>query len=406
MAQQYDVIHVEKQSGGVSSRMEHEEDRTEKETKNADINRAGLNFAIHAVPDPDDPELAIPIKDKLKWSPLTKQQRLDECLARQKTIEITDKNGRKYTKSATIRKDAVTHFNLLISGSHDTMHQMLLDDIADYRAGKRENFPRRISEWAEDNFKWLAEKAGGADNIVTFNVHLDETTPHIQATICPMYGGRLNGKKFVNGPDGMKKLRTDHHKKVGEKYGLERGIEGSKAQHQSIRQFYRDIQRAENSQKVNEKVKADFQTLGYSKEELERMISGEQVGTNWSIDAAYPKIDGTPPVMGRDAWVKEQNERLEKEIKARDKRMADGVAKWFAGINQHNQKAKAALLQAVEDAAPVSISERNRLRTENSQLKAQLRNTEKELDKALHPEQYQEPEQKQEVKQDGGFKMG
>ena len=29
MAQQYDVIHVEKQSGGVSSRMEHEEDRTE-----------------------------------------------------------------------------------------------------------------------------------------------------------------------------------------------------------------------------------------------------------------------------------------------------------------------------------------------------------------------------------------
>ena len=86
--------------------------------------------------------------------------------------------------------------------------------------------------------------------------------------------------------------------------------------------------------------------------------------------------------------------------------MADGVAKWFAGINQHNQKAKTALLQAVEDAAPVSISERNRLRTENSQLKAQLRNTEKELDKALHPEQYQEPEQKQEVKQDGGFKMG
>lgn len=405
MAQQYDVIHVEKQSGGVSSRMEHEEDRTEKETKNADINRAGLNFSIHAIPDPDAPDMAIPVKDKLKWSPLTKQQRLDECLARQREILITDKNGKKYTKSATIRKDAVTHFNLIISGSHDTMHQMLLDDIADYKAGKRESFPRRISEWAYDNFVWLAEKAGGSDNVITFNVHLDETTPHIQATICPMYNGRLNGKKFVNGPDGMKKLRTEHHKKVGEKYGLLRGIEGSKAPHQSIRQFYRDVERAEKAQKVNEKVKADFQSLGYSKEELERMISGERVGTGWSIDAVYPKILETPPVMGRDAWVKEQNERLEKEMKARDKRMADGVAKLFAGINQHNQKAKETLLQAVEDAAPISISERNKLRTENSQLRAQLRNTEKELDKALHPEQYQEQEKQQEIKHDEGFRM-
>ena len=41
MAQQYDVIHVEKQSGGVSSRMEHEEDRTEKETKKATCEEAG-----------------------------------------------------------------------------------------------------------------------------------------------------------------------------------------------------------------------------------------------------------------------------------------------------------------------------------------------------------------------------
>ena len=386
---QYDVIHVEKQSGGVSSRMEHEEDRTEKETKNADRTRAGLNFAIHAVPDPNDPTVAIPIKDKLKWSPLTKQQRLDECLARQKTIEVTDKNGRKYTKSATIRKDAVTHFNLLISGSHETLAQMLLDDMADWKAGKREDFPRRISEWAMDNYIWLAEKAGGSDNIITFNVHLDETTPHIQATVCPMYNGRLNGKKFVNGPEGLKKLRTDHAQKVGQSYGLERGVEGSKAKHESIRDFYRDLQRNPKPAK-----QLKLQLLQYSEQDLQDMISGEQRGSNWNIEAAYPKV-GMPPMVGRDRWREEENERLKREIKARDARMAKQVANWFTKTNKANQQAFNDLQTAAETAASVTIDQKNKLKTENSQLRAELTKTRKQLDEALHPVQKQEKQEEQ-----------
>lgn len=349
---QYDVVHIEKNKGGCSSKMEQEEDRTEAVTRNADARLAHLNFSIHLN---EQGELMF---DKLKWSDKTKQQRIDDVLAKQQALSITDKNGRTYTKSAKIRKDAVTHFNLILSGSHETMMKMLEDDI--------KKGTTKTREWALDNWEWLAKRAGGAENIVTFNVHCDETTTHIQATIVPMYDGRLNGKRFVDGSADMTALRTEHAKEVGEKWGLERGVEGSKAEHQTLRQFYRDLHRG-SIKKIT--LLRDVLT----ESDIANLMEHEQV----------PQIVGTPPVFGKDKWVQQQNEQLETAHNKREKKLFEAVSKSVQeATTEANQTIKEAISGA-ETAISQIIGERNRLRTINSQQKAKNEQLEKQNKKLM-----------------------
>lgn len=344
---QYDVVHIEKNKGGCSSKMEQEEDRTEAVTRNADSRLARLNFSLHL-----DSQGRL-VSDKLKWSDKTKQQRIDEVLAKQQALTITDKKGRTYTKSAKIRKDAVTHFNLILSGSHETMMKMLADDV--------KNGTHNTVDWAADNWNWLAKRAGGAENIVTFNVHCDETTTHIQATIVPMYDGRLNGKKFVDGSADMTALRTEHAKEVGEKWGLERGVEGSKAEHQTLRQFYRDLHRGQ--------VK-DITLLRdvLTESDIAKLMEHEQV----------PQIVGTPPIFGKEKWIQKQNEALETAHNNREKKVFEAVAK---SVQTATEEANKAIKEAISEgnaAISQTVGERNKLRTENSQIRAKNAKLEKQ----------------------------
>lgn len=344
---QYDVVHIEKNKGGCSSKMEQEEDRTEAVTRNADPRLARLNFSLHL-----DAKGEL-VSDVLKWSDKTKQQRIDEVLSKQQALTITDKKGRTYTKSAKIRKDAVTHFNLILSGSHETMTEMLANDI--------KNGTHNTVQWAADNWFWLAERAGGAENIVTFNVHCDETTTHIQATIVPMYNGRLNGKKFVDGSADMTSLRSDHAERVGKKWGLERGVEGSKAEHQTLRQFYRDLHRG--------KVK-DITLLRdvLTEEDIAKLMEHEQI----------PQIVGTPPVFGKGQWVQQQNEQLETAHNNREKKVYEAVAK---SVKSATEEANKAIKEAISEgnaAISQTVGERNKLRTENSQIRAKNAKLEKQ----------------------------
>lgn len=46
--------------------------------------------------------------------------------------------------------------------------------------------PQQVAEWVRDSLAHIEERAGGAANILAAHVHLDETTPHIQATTIPL----------------------------------------------------------------------------------------------------------------------------------------------------------------------------------------------------------------------------
>jgi hypothetical protein len=94
--------------------------------------------------------------------------------------------------------------------------------------------------------EWLKERHG-AENVVATSVHHDETSPHLVAYVVPLdQDGKLNAKSFLGGKAKLTAMQTDFAQTVG-RHGLERGIEGSKAKHQSIRDYYAKVNQAESA---------------------------------------------------------------------------------------------------------------------------------------------------------------
>ena len=93
----------------------------------------------------------------------------------------------------------------------------------------------------ERSQEWLAEKYG-KENILVASIHRDETSPHMSAFVVPKTtDGRLSAKEFIGNREKMRKDQTTFAARVAD-LGLERGIEGSKATHQSIKAHYSAIE--------------------------------------------------------------------------------------------------------------------------------------------------------------------
>ena len=106
-------------------------------------------------------------------------------------------------------------------------------------------------EFFDTSKKWLEEKYG-AQNVVATTIHRDETTPHLVAYVVPLDAdtGRLNAKKWLGGRDKLSRMQTDFAKEV-KSLGLQRGIEGSKAEHTTIKDYYKKIDDLDNVPKVS-----------------------------------------------------------------------------------------------------------------------------------------------------------
>lgn len=97
------------------------------------------------------------------------------------------------------------------------------------------------SEFFEKSRKWLADRYG-SENVITTSIHRDETTPHLIAYVVPLDDtGRLNARKWLGGRKLMSEMQSAFADQVKD-LGLERGIEGSRAEHTTIKQFYAEIQ--------------------------------------------------------------------------------------------------------------------------------------------------------------------
>ena len=102
--------------------------------------------------------------------------------------------------------------------------------------------PEQEKALFQQSLQWLADKYG-ADRIVTASIHRDETTPHLSAFVVPLtQDKRLSAKEFIGSRDKMRADQTTYAACVAN-LGLERGIEGSKATHQTIQQHYAAVQR-------------------------------------------------------------------------------------------------------------------------------------------------------------------
>ena len=95
----------------------------------------------------------------------------------------------------------------------------------------------RWQAFEKNCIKWLKERYGAA-NLVNFTAHLDEQTPHIHAVVVPIdEKGKLNCRHYLGGREKLRELQ-DSFATIQKGIGLERGIQGSKAHHTTVKQFY------------------------------------------------------------------------------------------------------------------------------------------------------------------------
>lgn len=131
-----------------------------------------------------------------------------------------------------VRKNAVMMVEYLITASPEDMASK---DTAAQNA------------YFKDALKWLQAKHG-KENLVYAGIHRDETTPHLYAYVVPKdEKGKLNCRSFYGEKNALSLMQTDFAETVGKPHGLERGIEGSRARHTTIREYYGRIQAAERA---------------------------------------------------------------------------------------------------------------------------------------------------------------
>lgn len=126
-----------------------------------------------------------------------------------------------------MRSDAVHGFEVLLTASPEAFADGM-----------------DVNVWKTAAVDWLRQQFKGAE-IVGACLHLDESTPHIQAIIVPTDRKpngqlQLNCKKYLGGPAKLSAMQTSYAKAMAP-LGLQRGIKGSQARHTQISQLYSSI---------------------------------------------------------------------------------------------------------------------------------------------------------------------
>ena len=199
-----------------------------------------------------------------------------------------------------------------------------------------------IERWAMDTYKWAAEKYG-EENIIGFNVHLDETTPHIHMQVVPVAEKKRRGRvkageergtvKTVSyagivgeSPEALSKylddMHTDYHLQVGYKYGLERGTffddltpeEQARRKNRSKPEYveYDNLMKEIDKTKKNyEELKQDYSQLEEQYRLLEKKVkSFTKMLSNLNDQKAHLEIEITALEEIRDTG----NEEVEKQM--------------------------------------------------------------------------------------------
>ncbi|MEA5554052.1 MobV family relaxase [Anabaena cylindrica UHCC 0172] len=139
----------------------------------------------------------------------------------------------QYEQKRKIRTDAVYCVEILLTASPSYFRP--LDPTA---AGYYQD--ERLADWLSGTRQWLEEEY--SDRIVRAELHLDEVTPHIHAYFVPLdENGQLRCNHFFDGRQKMRDFQESYFASV-QHLGLERGIRGSVAKHQDIKDFYRIVE--------------------------------------------------------------------------------------------------------------------------------------------------------------------
>lgn len=173
-----------------------------------DFTRKHLNFEINSkgeiVPLCSDP---VPLHERL-------QKRLDELefkpyMDKNNPLGISDNSP-----NCTV--------GIIVSGDHRVLTRLAFgDQDVDFTLQKSNAhvvLKQGIKDWALDTYHWACDR-WGTENIIGFDVHLDETTPHIQIQTIPVAKTKARGRasaKYVHKDDKSKVLSHKEWKKLPE----------------------------------------------------------------------------------------------------------------------------------------------------------------------------------------------
>jgi Plasmid recombination enzyme len=162
-----------------------------------------------------------------------------------------------------VRKNGVYAIEILMTASPEHFN-FRKDQDEEGKAILKGN-SKNWNDFSINSMKWL-EKEFGRFNIVNFTTHLDEQTPHIHAVVVPLVDTgktrevknneimqkmlhseyrqdpirKLSAKSFIDGRTALRGLQ-DTFAEVHKENGLKRGLEGSKAKHTTVKEFYASI---------------------------------------------------------------------------------------------------------------------------------------------------------------------
>jgi hypothetical protein len=138
------------------------------------------------------------------------------------------------------RPDTVLAIEAVLSASPDYFRPTRPTEAGEYDEP-------RMRAWATASVDWL-KREFGERNIVAAVLHLDESTPHIHALIIPLDETprqkgptpRLNAKRWLGDREKLSALQDSYALSLAD-LGIERGVRGSKAEHQDIRRYYGEL---------------------------------------------------------------------------------------------------------------------------------------------------------------------
>lgn len=222
-----------------------------------------------------------------------------------------------------VSANQVKAIRILLTGSNKDMKQMEAEG--------------RIEDWCNDSLKWIRETYG-EQNLVSAVLHMDEKTPHIHATVIPIVTGerRKAGQEEQNGKkkyrkknpqdvrlcadDVMARHRLKHYQdtyaQAMNKYGLQRGVDGSLAKHISTMQYYKQL--VEQQDSLQENIE---NLLGLEEEAMKKLkqVKGEinvQKMKGAAVNATTAIADGVSSLFGgsKVKRLEEENENLKRNI--------------------------------------------------------------------------------------------
>lgn len=266
-----------------------------------------------------------------------------------------------------VAKNQTKAIRIILTGTHEQMMQLV-------EKGK-------LDRWIDANLRWLIDTFG-EDNLVSCVLHMDEKTPHLHATIVPIVTTarkrreREGERKYaikagprLSADDVMSRTALRGYQSsyaaAMKPFGLQRGVIGSTAKHESSMQYAKRQQR-----QLEEDIARLQEEVENTKEGRNRILAlvgrGELAKAKKALSEKDEKI----------ADLERRIARLQQEKATLMQKYKDEIAKlrngYQAEIAKAISRAEAAEKQSAVKEATI-LKQKQRI---------------EELDRIAHPERY------------------